>query len=243
VVVCQNVRFTYPNGVAVLHDVDLRIGRGERVALLGRNGAGKSTLLRHFNGLLRPQHGSVLLDGRDIRGRAPGSLATTLSIVFQRLPALEQRRRVAAALDLCGLASDAETHPYDLPVARRRLVATAAILALESTVICLDEPTAGLDPASIDVLAAAIDTVATQGRSVVLVTHDLDFCAAHTDRIVLLQHGRIVLDAPWSALTDADIALLEREVGLPLGYTVARAAGITAQTPLHRVLTDPRALA
>lgn len=265
VVVCQNVRFTYPNGVAVLHDVDLRIGRGERVALLGRNGAGKSTLLRHFNGLLRPQHGSVLLDGRDIRGRAPGSLATTLSIVFQdvrnqlfaasvaaevaygpsllRLPALEQRRRVAAALDLCGLASDAETHPYDLPVARRRLVATAAILALESTVICLDEPTAGLDPASIDVLAAAIDTVASQGRSVVLVTHDLDFCAAHTDRIVLLQHGRIVLDAPWSALTDADIALLEREVGLPLGYTVARAAGITAQTPLHRVLTDPRALA
>ncbi|RLT22613.1 MAG: ABC transporter ATP-binding protein [Chloroflexi bacterium] len=157
----ENVSFTYPNGVAVLHGVNLQIAKGERIALLGRNGAGKSTLLRHFNGLLRPQQGRVKLHGRDIKATAPGALAQQASIVFQdvrnqlfaatiraevtfgpsmlKLSAAEVTRRVDTALAICGLTALADTHPYDLPVAQRRLVATAAIMALESDLIALDD--------------------------------------------------------------------------------------------------------
>jgi energy-coupling factor transport system ATP-binding protein len=261
---CTSVQFAYPTGVPVLTDVDLTIGRGERVALLGRNGAGKSTLLRHFNGLLRPQSGTIALNGVDIAKRAPGTLARQMSIVFQDVrnqlfaatvrtevaygPSLlgisksDQERSVIDAMAVCGLTDDADTHPYDLPVARRRLVATAAILALESDIIALDEPTAGLDSDSIETLSSAIASCTQAGRTVILVTHDLNFCATHTDRVVLLSGGRIVLDAPWASLDDDHIALLDREVGLPLGFDVARTCGIAAGSALHHCLTSPAGL-
>jgi energy-coupling factor transport system ATP-binding protein len=158
------------------------------------------------------------------------------------LPSAEQRRRVENALHLCGLTTDAATHPYDLPVARRRLVATAAIMALESDIIALDEPTAGLDDDSIQTLTQALGACTAAGRTVVLVTHDLNFCATQTDRVILLAGGRIVLDAKWTALTDPQINLMAEQVGLPLGFEVARRAGIPAGSAVHRCLTAPDGL-
>jgi energy-coupling factor transport system ATP-binding protein len=158
------------------------------------------------------------------------------------ISAAEQQRRVESALTACNLSADADTHPYDLPVARRRLVATAAIMALESDIIALDEPTAGLDDASIQSLSQALGTCTAAGRTVVLVTHDLDFCATHTDRVILLAGGRIILDAQWTALSDTQIELLASHVGLPLGFDVARRAHIKAGTALHRTLTAADAL-
>jgi energy-coupling factor transport system ATP-binding protein len=261
---CRSVQFAYTPGTPVLNDVDMTLFRGERIALLGTNGAGKSTLLRHFNGLLRPQSGTILLNGTAIGTTAPGALARQMSIVFQDvrnqlfaatvraevaygpsllgISAAEQQRRVESALTACNLSADADTHPYDLPVARRRLVATAAIMALESDIIALDEPTAGLDDASIQSLSQALGTCTAAGRTVVLVTHDLDFCATHTDRVILLAGGRIILDAQWTALSDTQIELLASHVGLPLGFDVARRAHIKAGTALHRTLTAADAL-
>ncbi len=261
---CASVQFAYPNGIPVLTDVDLMLYRGERIALLGRNGAGKSTLLRHFNGLLRPHAGTVSVNGIPIGKRAPGTLAQQMSIVFQDVrnqlfaasvqaevaygPSLlgitsaEQTRRVESALAVCALQSDAGTHPYDLPVARRRLVATAAIMALESDIIALDEPTAGLDDDSIKTLTEAISACTAAGRTVVLVTHDLNFCATQTDRVILLAGGRIILDARWTELTDTQIDVLAEQVGLPLGFDVARRCGITAGTALHVCITAAEGL-
>ncbi len=260
----ENVSFTYPNGVAVLHGINLQIAKGERIALLGRNGAGKSTLLRHFNGLLRPQQGRVKLHGRDIKTTAPGALAQQASIVFQdvrnqlfaatirtevafgpsmlKLSAAEVTRRVDTALAICGLTDLAETHPYDLPVAQRRLVATAAIMALESDLIALDEPTAGLDEANITQLITAMDHATAHGRAVVLVSHDLDFCAAQTDRVVLIQAGVVAIDTRWDALTSAQLSLLQHEVGLPLGQATCVERAIAPQSALARVLCQPLAL-
>jgi energy-coupling factor transport system ATP-binding protein len=154
----------------------------------------------------------------------------------------EQTRRVESALTVCGLQADAGTHPYDMPVARRRLVATAAILALESSIIALDEPTAGLDDASIASLTQVISACRAAGRTVVLVTHDLNFCATQTDRVILLAGGRIILDALWTELTDTQIELLAEQVGLPLGFDVARRCGIAAGTALHARITAAEGL-
>ncbi|MEY2844778.1 MAG: hypothetical protein RL076_324 [Chloroflexota bacterium] len=260
----DNVHFSYPNGVTVLHGIQLRIQRGERIALLGRNGAGKSTLLRHFNGLLRPQTGRVVLAGRDIHKTAPGISARHASIVFQdvrnqlfaatirdevsfgpRTLGLAQGeidQRVERALAMCGLSAHADTHPYDMPVAQRRLVATAATMALESDLVALDEPTAGLDEASITQLVGAMRHCHTNQRTVVLVSHDLNFCAAHTDRVILIKGGVVAIDARWDALDAHQIALLDSEVGLPLGFHVAQQRGVSPRTPLHQLLCDPQAL-
>jgi energy-coupling factor transport system ATP-binding protein len=260
----ENVSFTYPNGVAVLHGVNLHITQGERIALLGRNGAGKSTLLRHFNGLLRPQQGRVKLHGRDIKNTAPGASAPHASIVFQdvrnqlfaatiraevsfgpgmlKLSAADVTRRVDTALAICGLTAFADTHPYDVPVAQRRLVATAAIMALESDLIALDEPTAGLDEANITQLVVAMDHASEHGRAVVLVSHDLDFCAAHTDRVVLIQAGVVASDARWDELSSTQLTLLNDEVGLPLGQATCVDRAIAPQSALARVLCQPLAL-
>ena len=260
----DDVHFSYPNGVAVLHGITLHIQHGERIALLGRNGAGKSTLLRHFNGLLRPQTGRVALAGRDISKTAPGISARHASIVFQDvrnqlfaatirdevsfgprtlgLAQTEISRRVDAALAVCGLSHLADTHPYDVPVAQRRLVATAAVMALESDLVALDEPTAGLDEANITQLVGAMQHCHAHQRTVVLVSHDLNFCAAHTDRIILIKAGKVAIDTRWDALDASQIALLDDEVGLPLGFHVAQHRGVTPGTPLHQLLCDPQAL-
>ena len=260
----DDAHFSYPNGVAVLHGITIRIQRGERIALLGRNGAGKSTLLRHFNGLLRPQAGRVALAGRDISKTAPGVSARHASIVFQDvrnqlfaatirdevsfgprtlgLRPTEITRRVDSALAVCGLSHLADTHPYDVPVAQQRLVATAAVMALESDLVALDEPTAGLDEANITQLVSAMQHCHAHQRTVVLVSHDLNFCAAHTDRVILIKAGKVVIDTRWNVLDATQIALLDSEVGLPLGLHVAQQRGVAPGTPLHQLLCDPQAL-
>lgn len=259
-----DVHFAYTRDTPVLNGVDMRIGAGERIALLGRNGAGKSTLLRHLNGLLRPSQGTVYIHGSDIAQRAPGLNARHLGIVFQDvrnqlfaatvrdeiafgpqnlgLATEDIQRRVEHALHISGLTDVADTHPYDLPPARRRLVATAAIMALESDVIALDEPSAGLDEASIDQLVYMMDDVVAHGRSVVLVSHDLNLCAAYTERIILIRAGQVALDSTWQTLTLAELQLLDDEVGLPLGHKVALINQVPPQSTLGQQLCDPRAL-
>lgn len=260
----EQVSFHYPNGVAVLHGVSLTIRAGERVALLGKNGAGKSTLLRHFNGLLRPKSGQVRHHGHDIAKLAPGRASRCASIVFQdvrnqlfaatiaeevafglKLLKLDQATiaaRVTQSLTICGIAEWADSHPYDIPAAQRRLVATAAVMALESDLLALDEPTAGMDEAAIVHLAHAIDHVHAQGRSVVVVSHDLNFCAAYTDRVILLKDGLVVLDAYWTELSDAQMHQLADNVGLPLGHACCAQLGVTTTSPTGQLLCSTTAL-
>jgi energy-coupling factor transport system ATP-binding protein len=204
------------------------------------------------------------LAGSDILKKAPGVSARHASIVFQDvrnqlfaatirdevsfgpralgLRPTEITRRVDSALAVCGLSHLADTHPYDVPVAQRRLVATAAVMALESDLVALDEPTAGLDEANITQLVSAMQHCHTQQRTVVLVSHDLNFCAAHTDRVILIRAGVVAIDARWDALDATQIALLDSEVGLPLGLHVAQQRSVTPGTPLHQLLCDPQAL-
>jgi energy-coupling factor transport system ATP-binding protein len=115
-------------------------------------------------------------------------------------------------------------------------------MALESDIIALDEPTAGLDDDSIKTLTEAISACTAAGRTVVLVTHDLNFCATQTDRVILLAGGRIILDARWTELTDTQIDVLAEQVGLPLGFDVARRCGIAAGTGLHTCITAAEGL-
>ena len=245
IVALADVSFAYPSGVEALKGVSLTIGAGEQVAILGRNGAGKSTLVRHFNGLLKPSSGQVLVQNADTHKQTVAMCARHVGIVFQdvrnqlfartvreevrfgprnlRYDIAQVERLVDGALDALGLRAVADTHPYDLPPAMRRLVAVAAVLAMNTALVVLDEPTAGLDSAAITRLTAVCRDLAAQGRSVAVITHDLDFSHEALDRVVLVRDGAIALDSTWASLDENELALLNENVGLPLAVRVAQA--------------------
>jgi energy-coupling factor transport system ATP-binding protein len=216
----------YPGGTRALDGVDLRIDPGERIAIVGQNGSGKSTLVRHFNGLLRPTEGRVEIGGYDAARQRVAHLAATVGLVFQdpdrqifartvrsevafgprnlgrRAAALEAA--IDSALTATGLDKDAATNPYDLGYSRRKLLALASILAMETPLVVLDEPTTGQDARGVDRVRRIVADLAAAGRTVVAISHDMRFVAETFERIVVMRDGRIVLDgAPDEAFAEA----------------------------------------
>lgn len=215
---CEGLVFDYADGTRALDGLDLAIGPGERVAIVGRNGSGKSTLVRHWNGLLRPTAGRVLVAGEPAEGRRVAELSRAVGLTFQdpdrQLFARTCRREVAfgarnvglrgraledavaAALDTVGLAGHADANPYDLGASRRRLLALASVLAMGTPVVVLDEPTMGLDGREVALVERVVQTLAAEGRTVVAVSHDTRFVAGCFDRVIRLDAGRVVADGP-----------------------------------------------
>jgi energy-coupling factor transport system ATP-binding protein len=248
----EHVTFSYASGVAALHDVSLTIAPGEQVALIGQNGAGKTTLARHFNGLLRPNGGRVLVGDWDTRHYTTAQLARRVGYVFQQPEQQIFKRSVRdeigfgprnlrfapervdalieQALTATGLAALADRHPHDLLPSQRKLVTIASVLAMDTPVVILDEPTTGQDAHGMQSIGAIIDGLATAGRTVITISHDMDFCADHCTRLVVLHEGHVLVDgAPeqvfarpdmlaQSAVEPPQLARLAKQLGLPLTW-------------------------
>jgi len=203
-------------GVRALDGVDLSIGAGERVALVGQNGSGKTTLVRHLNGLLRPTEGRVSVDGADAFSLTVAQLASRVGLVFQDpdrqifagsvraevefgprnlgRSGSELRSAVSDALAAAGLDGQEGTNPYDLGQSRRKLLALASVLAMRTPVIVLDEPTTGQDARGVERVGAVVEAVAAEGRTVIAVSHDMRFVAETFERVVVLRAGRVIAD-------------------------------------------------
>ncbi|MEM3440310.1 MAG: ABC transporter ATP-binding protein, partial [Candidatus Bathyarchaeia archaeon] len=163
----EGLVFRYPNGFEALRGVDLRIGDGEFVAIMGENGAGKTTLVKHFNGLLKPTGGRVLIDGLDTKGASVAELSRSVGLVFQNPDrqlfsetvrdevAFALRnfgfsdeiidKRVKRILRLLDLSEYADTSPFLLSGGERKRVALASVLVWDPKHVVLDEPTIGQD--------------------------------------------------------------------------------------------------
>ena len=221
----DSVVYVYARGgVRALDGVDLRIEAGERVAVVGQNGSGKTTLVRHLNGLLRPTSGRVLVDGHDAAGRTVAQLAQVVGLVFQDpdrqifagsvrsevefgprnlgMRGTPLRAAVDEALEAVGLSGEARTNPYDLGASRRKLLALASVLAMRTPVLVLDEPTTGQDLRGMAIVRSTIDAAHAAGRTVIAISHDMDFVASTFDRVVVMREGRVILDAPPASVFD-----------------------------------------
>ena len=228
----DGVGFVYPDGTRALEGVDLTIGPGESVAIIGQNGSGKSTLVRQLDGLLRPTEGRVLHDDQDIAGARVAALAATVGIVFQnpdrqifagtvrrevefgprRLgrEGAELEAAVEAALAAGDLADAVDTNPYDLGYTRRKLLTLASVLAMGPPVVVLDEPTTGQDARGVRRVERVIADVAAGGRTVIAISHDMRFVAETFGRIVVMGAGRILLDGtPGEVFAEANWPTLE----------------------------------
>jgi energy-coupling factor transport system ATP-binding protein len=203
-------------GVRALDGIDMRVGRGERVALIGQNGSGKTTLVRHLNGLLRPTEGRVTVDGNDASRLTVAQLASRVGLVFQdpdrQIFAGSVRAEVefgprnlgrsgsvvaadvVAALTVTGLHGEERTNPYDLGGSRRKLLALASVLAMRTPVLVLDEPTTGQDARGVELVRSVVEAVAAEGRTVIAISHDMRFVAETFERVIVMRAGRVILD-------------------------------------------------
>ena len=224
----EGVSFAYAQRPA-LEDVGFSLAAGERAALVGRNGAGKSTLVRLVTGLLKPASGCVWVGDWDTRVADPAQLAHRVGSLFQHadqqlfaptvrddvafgpraigISSGETTDRVARALAVLGLESVADQHPYDLPPPLRKLAALAGALALEPVLLVLDEPTAGLDRLAKQMVQEALRTRAERGVALLVITHDLGFAAETLERALVLERGRLVLDAPLAGVLADEVRL------------------------------------
>ncbi|HEX6458239.1 MAG TPA: ATP-binding cassette domain-containing protein [Thermoleophilaceae bacterium] len=178
------------DGPAILRGVDLRVGPGELVALMGRNGAGKSTLLKHAKGLLKPTRGSV---------RAAGEVALLLQNPGDYLIHEHAREEAGErALVGAGLEGRGGADPRDLSGGQRQRLALEVVLSGQEppAVVCLDEPTRGMDRSRKDALALRLQELAAGGAAVIVATHDPEFAARLAERVLLMGEGELIADGP-----------------------------------------------
>ncbi len=224
----EDVYFTYPNGIEALKGISLEIPDGEFVAIMGQNGAGKTTLVKHINGLLKPTRGRVLVDDIDTTKVSVATLAKKVGFVFQNADhqlfsetvveevsfalrnfgyeAKTVKERVEWALNLLDLTEYRNVSPFMLSGGERKRVALASVLAWDPKVVILDEPTIGQDNQQKEKLRQFIVQLNRQEKTVIIVTHDIEFVAECQPRIVLMTQGEIVAEGEArKVLTDCDI--------------------------------------
>ncbi len=215
-IACRGLAYAYPSGVRALDGLDLDIGAGRRVAIIGQNGSGKTTLVRHLNGLFKPLEGSVMVGALDTRETRVARLAAVVGLTFQDpdrqifagsvraevafgprnlgLRGQELESAVSSALEAVGLADERDTNPYDLGYSRRKLLTIASVLAMRTPIVVLDEPTTGQDARGVQTIERIVAALGAAGRTVIAVSHDLRFVAETFERVVVMRDGRIVLD-------------------------------------------------
>jgi energy-coupling factor transport system ATP-binding protein len=237
VIEVKDVSFTYPNGVEALHGVSLKIRDGEFVAIMGQNGAGKTTLVKQFNGLLKPTKGEVVVDGVNTREASVATLAQKVGFVFQNPDhqlfcetvedeiafALKNfgfkentiKKRVTWALNLLDLKQYSKTSPFMLSGGERKRVALASVLAWNPKVIILDEPTIGQDQNQKNRLQQFVNQLVTQGKTVVIVSHDVEFVAECNPKIVLMAQGKILAEGSAKQILTNRYLLTQASIVLP----------------------------
>ncbi|MEM2922088.1 MAG: ABC transporter ATP-binding protein [Candidatus Bathyarchaeia archaeon] len=212
----KDVYFTYPPNTEALSGVSCVINDGEFVAIMGENGAGKTTLVKHFNGILKPTKGDVFVNNINTRKVSVARLSREVGIVFQNpdhqlfsetveeeiafglrnfgFRDEEVSERISWVLGLLGLEKYRKASPFMLSGGERKRVALAAVLAWDPKVIVLDEPTIGQDQAQKERLRQFIMKVNSEGKTVIVVTHDVEFVADCSPRVILMSRGKIVSD-------------------------------------------------
>lgn len=212
----KDLHFTYPTGLEALKGINLTINDGEFLAVMGQNGAGKTTLVKHFNGLLKPTQGEVLVDSVSTKDVSVAKLARNVGFVFQNPDhqlfsetvedeiafALKNfgfedvvvEKQINWALNLLDLVQYRKTSPFMLSGGERKRVALASILAWDPKMIILDEPTIGQDHQQKEKLQQFILQLNAQKKTVVVVTHDVEFVAECNPRVILMSQGKILVD-------------------------------------------------
>jgi len=245
----SNLKFCYEGGVQALSGICLDIREGEYVAIVGGNGSGKTTLAKNIIGLLKPTSGTILVQGVSTENQKVAALARVVGYVYQNpdhqlfcstvseevrfgprnlgFPESEIEARAQWAIDAMDLERVKDRAPFTLTLSERRRVSIASIVAMNPKILVFDEPTTGLDMRESDSLMERVGRLNTEGRTVVLITHDMKLVAKHARRVVVMSEGRVILDSdPSAVFYDLDALLRSRLVPPPVVRLVYRLSSL-----------------
>lgn len=224
----EHLDFSYLANVPILKDLNLHLD-GRPTAIIGQNGAGKTTLVKLLKGLLKPVSGNIYFRGEDMAGKTVAMLAGNVGYVFQnpddqifKYNVLDEvmfgplnigmdperaKSEAKKALELTGLAGKEGENPYDLEMYERKMTAIASVLAMDTDVLILDEPTIAQDWRGRQIIGSIIRSLTERGKLVIAILHDMDFVAENFERVIVMAHGTVLADGRAEEVFEQEEAL------------------------------------
>lgn len=243
----DDVHYRYSESIHALQGISLTIDDG-CVCIIGQNGAGKSTFAKHLNGLLKPTDGRMLVRGTDTQESRVAELAHDVGLSFQNpddqlfhntveaemrygpqnlgFSDEETDESVELALQQMGLDAIRTKNPYDLGVAHRKQVAVASVLAMDTPVVVLDEPTGGQDAPGTELLVETVRELVADGTLVVVITHDMAFVRDTADRVIALGNGEVLLDNDPASVFEEQETLDRTDISPPSVTQIGKRLGL-----------------
>lgn len=233
----DKVSFIYPDGTVAIDDISLNIEKGENVAIIGQNGAGKTTGVKMLNGLLKPVKGNIIVGGWNTKDYTTAQMSRKVGYVFQnpmdqifhnnvydeiafgpkklKYTENEVEKMIEQAVELTRLSGYIRENPYNLPYSLRKFVTIAAIVAMGTDVIIMDEPTAGQDLKGIIILNELIGKLVEQGKTLITITHDMEFVVNNFDRVIVMANKKIIADGDKKDIFKEEEILVKGKIKRP----------------------------
>ncbi len=240
----KNLTFAYRQDKKVLENINFEVVSGEILAIIGQNGSGKSTLLKNLIGLLEPDRGTIKINGKNTEGLNISDLSREVGFVLQNpdmqlfAQTVEEEvafglknlgyekelleQKITEALETVGLREKRKEFPPALSHGDRTKVVIASVLAMDPDIIILDEPTLGQDHTGTCQLMNILTRLNREGKTVILVTHDMSLVARYVDRVMVLNKGKIILQGgPREVFSQPDV-ILQSHIKPPLSNRLGK---------------------
>lgn len=242
----EKLDFSYLADIPVLEDLNMKLDQ-RPTAIIGQNGAGKTTLVKLLKGLLKPVSGSIYFHGEDISGKTVAMLAGSVGYVFQNpddqifkynvmdevlfgplnigMDPEQAKKEAAWALELTGLSGKEKENPYDLELYERKMTAIASVLAMDTDVLILDEPTIAQDWKGRQIIGSIIRSLSGRGKLVIAILHDMDFVAENFERVIIMAHGQVLADGTAKEVFAQEEVLKKARLQKPYVMQLSEALG------------------
>lgn len=242
----EKLDFSYLADIPVLEDLNMKLDQ-RPTAIIGQNGAGKTTLVKLLKGLLKPVSGSIYFHGEDISDKTVAMLAGSVGYVFQNpddqifkynvmdeilfgplnigMDPERAKKEAARALELTGLVGKEKENPYDLELYERKMTAIASVLAMDTDVLILDEPTIAQDWKGRQIIGSIIRSLSGRGKLVIAILHDMDFVAENFERVIIMAHGQVLADGTAKEVFAQEEVLKKARLQKPYVMQLSEALG------------------
>ena len=253
----EGLKYGYEKNSSVLKNINIRIAKGEIIAFTGKNGSGKTTLAKHFNGLLKPSRGKVLVNDKNTATRTVSELAQTVGYVFQNpdhqifndtvfeevafgpknlgITGGHLKEVALSSLEAVGLKEYANVYPYRLSKGQRQRLALASVIAMKSEIMVLDEPTTGLDFREGLEIMELLKKLNRKGHTIIFITHDMGLVADYAKRMIVVSEGEIIADDTPRRIFNMDDVIEKAHLKIPAVTDLARRLNFSNKIALNDI--------